>query len=358
MKIWVEDGKGRILRVRPEALDDLLHLYLLLDRGDFVRATTYRQVRVGLRGERGSRVRMNLTVRVEKVSFHRFSDTLRITGVIVEGPEDIAPRGSHHTISVKVGDEILLIKGDGRWNLKYVRKMLEKSRQPRVNAMVIAVDHFSVGVGLVTDQGLRELFSRELDAQSKRWGYRAGRAGLRKFLEEVGRKVAEHYLKLRPTIVIVYGPGFPKEILKDMLIAQGVPGSSLRAVQGWSGGLEGLYEALRNEEVLRIIGASMAVEDERLVSRLFREENVAYGFREVMAAAELGAVSTLLVSSRVLKEDVYGDDMVKLLREVERYGGEIRVVFSDSEAGRLLERLGGIAAILRFRVFKGGSTSS
>src|SRR5439155_1319760 len=82
--------------------DDLWHLHNLVLPGDQVRASTYRREEVKtdkVRPERGEKVRVTLTIRVESVEFQAFSDRLRITGVIVEGPQDL---GRHHTLNVAV----------------------------------------------------------------------------------------------------------------------------------------------------------------------------------------------------------------------------------------------------------------
>ena len=92
----------------PEASVLLGHLYA--ETGDLVRASTYRREDVKtdkVRPERGEKVRVTLTVRVEGVEFQAFSDRLRITGVIVEGPQDL---GRHHTLNVAPEDVLSVIK--------------------------------------------------------------------------------------------------------------------------------------------------------------------------------------------------------------------------------------------------------
>src|SRR6266705_3389470 len=108
--------------MRVENRDDLWHLHNLVLPGDLVRASTTRREEVKsdkVRPERGEKVRVTLTIRVEGVEFQAFSDRLRITGVIVEGPQDL---GRHHTLNVAVEDVLSVIKA---WHPHELRRIDE-----------------------------------------------------------------------------------------------------------------------------------------------------------------------------------------------------------------------------------------
>src|SRR6266571_2615038 len=99
MRVFHRDPKTGEIKMLVENADDLWHLHNLVREGDLVRASTYRREDVKadkVRPERGEKVRVTLTIRVEGVEFQAFSDRLRITGVIVEGPQDL---GRHHTLN-------------------------------------------------------------------------------------------------------------------------------------------------------------------------------------------------------------------------------------------------------------------
>ncbi|MEM1810298.1 MAG: hypothetical protein QW324_05495, partial [Thermofilaceae archaeon] len=89
MRILEEDKRANRLRLQIESPEDLYYTSLIIDEGDLVTAWTTRQVRIerAVESERGERVRVKLTVQVKKVEFQRFSDSLRILGVVVEAPE-------------------------------------------------------------------------------------------------------------------------------------------------------------------------------------------------------------------------------------------------------------------------------
>ena len=132
MRVLHRDPKTGEIKMRVENPDDLWHLHNLLLPGDLVRASTTRREEVKsdkVRPERGEKVRVTLTIRVEGVEFQAFSDRLRITGVIVDGPQDL---GRHHTLNIGVEDVLYSIGNGGYMAALYavlVRGQLVHDRQ-------------------------------------------------------------------------------------------------------------------------------------------------------------------------------------------------------------------------------------
>ena len=60
----------------------------------------------------------------------------------------------------------------------------------------------------------------------------------------------------------------------------------------------------------------------------------------------MGAIKILLVSEDRLRED----EVEKLAEEVEKKGGKVEIISTTHELGEEFYRLGGLGAILRFRV--------
>src|SRR2546428_6782085 len=132
MRVLHRDPKTGEIKVRVENADDLWHLHNLVLPGDLVRASTYRREEVKtdkVRPERGEKVRVTLTIRVESVEFQAFSDRLRITGVIVEGPQDL---GRHHTLNIAVEDVLSVIKTWHPHELRRIEKAVAPGQKPLV----------------------------------------------------------------------------------------------------------------------------------------------------------------------------------------------------------------------------------
>ena len=92
------------------------------------------------------------------------------------------------------------------------------------------------------------------------------------------------------------------------------------------------------------------------MKRLGKGENtVTYGVDDVEKAVQVGAVEKLILADSLLRE---GEDAQRLklevlMRDVEQRAGSVTVVSTEHEAGSKLLALGGIAALLRFPLYKG-----
>ena len=89
MKILERNDKTGEISVQIENLNDLWSLYNVIAENDKVAARTQRRI-VLKEGSKGERKSMYLKINVEDVSFHEFSNRLRIKGTILEGPEDLS----------------------------------------------------------------------------------------------------------------------------------------------------------------------------------------------------------------------------------------------------------------------------
>ena len=87
MKIIFKDPKSGEIKLVPENLDDIWHLYNIIEEGDLVRAVTFRTAEGEkadkLRAKKAEKKKMKLGICVEKVTFHEFSNRLRIQEVMV-----------------------------------------------------------------------------------------------------------------------------------------------------------------------------------------------------------------------------------------------------------------------------------
>ena len=73
---------------------------------------------------------------------------------------------------------------------------------------------------------------------------------------------------------------------------------------------------------------------------------ITYGIKETKNAINLGAVSQLLI----LDTKIASEDMDEAMDMVENMKGEVMVISSEHDGGKQLESLGGMAAILRYKI--------
>ena len=132
MRVLHRDLRAGEIKLRFENPDDLWHLHNLVLPGDLVRASTYRREESKadkIRPERMEKVRVTLTIRIDKVEFQAFSDRLRLTGVITEGEMD---HGQHHTLNVAVDDVLTIIKAWRPHELRRIEDAVAATQKPIV----------------------------------------------------------------------------------------------------------------------------------------------------------------------------------------------------------------------------------
>jgi protein pelota len=343
MRVLHRDPKTGEIKLRVENPDDLWHLHNLLLRGDLVRASTTRREEVKsdkVRPERGEKVRVTLTIRVEDVEFQAFSDRLRISGVIVEGPQDL---GRHHTLNVGVDDVLSIIKTWKGHEIRRIDEAVAAAQKPLV--AFLSLDDEEALIAQLRQYGVRELATMHAPGHGKMFPSGDARTV---FFDDI-------LTQLRTTDIgealVVLGPGFTREAFVEYLKAREPAMAAKVHGHGTAhAGMQGIQEALKAGVGAKVFGESRVAYEtglvEELLEALATNRPVAYGPAEVDEATQAGAVETLLVSDAVVRDPGIED----LMRAVESARGAVVLVSRHHEAGKKLEALGGIAAILRFAI--------
>ncbi|MFB6199220.1 MAG: mRNA surveillance protein Pelota, partial [Halobacteriaceae archaeon] len=124
-------------------------------------------------------------------------------------------------------------------------------------------------------------------------------------------------------------------------------------------GGRGVHEVLKRGAVEKIQEETRIAEEaeliDELMDRMASGEKAACGPEQVSEAAEYGAVETLLIVDEDLRRERSGEgawdiDANDVIETVEQQGGEVVVFSSEFDPGQQLQNLGGIAALLRYRL--------
>jgi protein pelota len=346
-----EEGRTRFALV-PETVDDLWHLSHVLEPGDLVSGDTTRRVRRDdddLRDTGGEREPMHVTLAVgaDDVEFARFANRLRVGGEIV-GCSREDQVGHHHTLNVETRARVEIEK---RWKSDQVDRVEgAEASADRPDVAVATVEEGAAHVHLVAEYGTEEYGS--FTAPTGKGEYARPRSEL---FDRLGAALS----RLDVDAVILAGPGFTKEDARDHIEAEYPEvAERLTVVDTSSVGDRGVHEVLKRGAVDEIrdetrIGREATLIDE-LTERIATDEPATYGVEQVAEAAEFGAVETLLVVDERLRAERAGGewdvDVNEVIESVERKGGEVVVFSSEFDPGRQLSNLGGIAALLRYRL--------
>jgi len=344
MKVLHQDAKNNEIKLLPETLDDLWHLYNLVDEKDLVFATTYRRKEEKpdkLRPERTDKIRMRLGIRVGKVEFHESQDLLRILGSIEQGPQDI---GEHHTLMVSPGEPLTILKP--LWGPKHfdrIKRAIASSERPSI--FFVAIEDTDAVIAAAREYGIKEHATITRNPQGKMYDSKSNEED---YINEVVGKLGQ---VLHGEPLIILGPGFVKEALAKK-IREKLPeiARTVSVQHTGQAGMAGIHELMKSGVGGKVLEESRVARETRLMEQLFSEIGkdglFAYGDAAVKAAAQAGAISTLLV----LDTKVRSSAADKLLRSVEDANGEFVIISSLHEAGRRLESLGGVAALLRYKL--------
>ena len=348
MRIVHRDRKAGLVKVVPEVLDDLYHLAQIVRPRDRVRALTFRTAEVDDDVERRGKAekrKMVLTLEVEDVEFHEFSDRLRIHGVITDGPQD---HGLHHTFNVEADGrgDLSIVKPDGwhKTDLERLDRAAKEAQQPLL--FILAIEDDEATLAAVHHYGVREVSSIQMGGRGKMYETK-GKDG---FFDEVRTRVVTTRPPEAPLIVV--GPGWTRERFIDHLRERAPEHAGGLSTEGTGqGGIVGVHEAIRRGVLQRVVKDHALTRDTELMDRLLAEIArgaglAAYGPQETLQALEVGAVDTLLVTDRLVREGRADD----ALRRAEETATAVHVLAEAHDAGKRLGGFGGVAALLRFRI--------
>ena len=344
------EGRERVTLV-PETLDDLWHLTYIIEPGDRVAGDTTRRIQRNdeqLRDTGGEREHLWLELAVEEVEFAKFANRLRIAGTIEEcSRED--QLGLHHTLNVEETTEI------------EIEKLWKADQNDRLEEAVEATDNPDVAIATV-EEGEANVHTVAQYGTEERATITSttGKGDYARPREELFAELTAVLARMDVDAIILAGPGFTKRDALAYIEEETTDlAGKITVVDTSAIGDRGVHEVLKRGAVEDVQAETrIAAEADRideLMERIATGETVAYGPENVAEAAEFGAVEELLVLDERLrrersKEGEWSIDADEVVRTVEQQGGSVTVFSNEFEPGQQLRNLGGIAALLRYRL--------
>lgn len=126
MKVIELDLAKRYAVIKIDSFLDFLHLQKIIEKNDLIKAKTWRRIFIQ-REEKKIRAKkkfVTLKIKAEKIEFHKHMKKIRITGKIVEAPNEIS-LGEYHTIEVGLGSILTIEKEE--WKKEQIER-LEKAK--------------------------------------------------------------------------------------------------------------------------------------------------------------------------------------------------------------------------------------
>lgn len=340
MRILSLNKKDNFAVIVPEIIGDLWHLQHIIEPGDIVESKSTRTFKLGKKEEKKP---VFIKLKVEKVEFSKHSNTLRISGIIIDGsPEEYVQKGRHHTIILELGNKFKIVKEFKSHHLARLKEAEAEAKKPILNLLLM--DEEKALFATVRNYGV-EYGSEFYSGSNKREEH--SEDAVLKYYSELAKEISS-----KEGMWIVAGPGFEKENFKKYLEKK-YPNLLKRIVFDSVSYVErsGVQELFKRGTIAKVLGKNRLEEEIKLIDsfllHLNKDDGYAlYGLKEIKDALSIGAVDTLLVLDELLRTNKEIVDVVELAEKTSK----ITIFSSESEAGALLKGFGGLCALLRFRI--------
>lgn len=348
-----------VLSVTAEGPDDLLGLRRVLRDGDGMTGSTTRVLKLDRdysRPNKGERVRIRISITIEKISLDGTFGRLRVSGTISESSNDSVPHGSYHSITITAGDSVTITRGGkraGGWSpidLKILRGAASSGAGWNKGFVLVAME---TGVC-----GIARLYGTHLAVSPNIY---SGIGGKR---YKTSHKTEEFFGHVRQGIdavlkngdeVLIMGPGNTKRgFANHIKPPHGRTCGSIRVIDDGvdSGGEDGIYMFTRSEAMQQAMAGSKLAEASRIMDEIMecahkKSPRYTMGYEETLKAARQGSVDSLIFSDGAFKHD-NEQEVVDLLNAAEAGGAKVYGVDSTTDIGLRATGLGGIVSLLRW----------
>ncbi len=339
--------------VIPEDSDDLFTLRRLIEEGDHVVADTTRvikQVKEFGRPDKGERIKVRVSLRVEQIGLDTAVDRLRITGIITETDNELVSKGTHHSLSVEPGDKITIDKGRKWQDLEL--KMLKRSSNS-LTFILVAIDMQEAAVAKVTGTHVKVVPNIYSGQSGKRYQTK-NNPGIETYFTDIAKTVSS--IIGEDDKVIIFGPGETRRRFFNALVSmQEIPKERIQVVDGVDvAGEDGIFVFLRSSAMKEVMSESKLASVSRILDHIMLmvnrgEAKFAMGMHEILHAAEMKAIDTAIFSDSIFNTE-NEEQIVKLLNSIEGYGAKTFAVDSSTDIGLRVSSLGGIVALLRYAI--------
>ena len=349
-QIHVNLKKGE-MKLKIENMDDIWCLSHIIEPEDLVRGKTVRKIKIGESDQRKVNIvkkTIFIEIRVENVEFHEYSSILRVSGTITQGPEDIQ-KGSYHTFNLEPGTVITVIKK--QWLSFQIEKIKQASVETK-KILICVLDRDEVCFGLLKKQGFSLLSEIKGDVEKKA----DLKAKTGNFYGDVVNKLYDYAERYKIENIILASPAFWKEDLMKNIKNDEIKKKITLATCSCSG-KEAIDEVLKRPEVKNVLSQQRVAKELKLVELLLEEISknslAVYGLKETEKAVTAGAVEKLLVTDGLIQKTRLNKTYEKIdpmMKNTESMKGTVNIIGSDHDGGKKLDGLGGIAAILRYKL--------
>lgn len=317
-------------------------------------------------GSTGSqRVKLTLTISVEKVEYDPESYIVKVKGKTIEENKHVR-RGQYHTLDLELNKKFYLTKPVwDSWVETQLSNACDSTRNAEV-AVVIMQEGLAF-VCLVTTNMTVQKAKIEVNIPRKRKNFCSQhQKGMEKFYEQILQAMLRFINFDVIKCILVASPGFVKDQFVEYMWQQANK-NDIRTLldckekfllaHSSTGFKHSIREILSDPLIQPKLEDTKAVQEVKIWNKfqdlLSSDPNKAvYGLRDVETANHYEAISCMMLSDMLFRSNnlALRKKYSQLLHRVKKYGSDVRIFSSMHISGQQLNQLTGIAAILKFEV--------
>ncbi|MFX1311816.1 MAG: mRNA surveillance protein pelota [Promethearchaeota archaeon] len=344
------------ITVQTESLNDLWTLYNVISKDDEVSSLTQRRV-VLKEGTKGERKLMRLKLKVDTISFHEFSNRLRIKGRILEGPDDFVSFGTYHTFNVEISHTISITKE--KWLNHDIKRLKESSKfEKNFLILIIAIETGLATIALISNFRHERIATIKKNIPGKRYKQSYRNKALIEFFGDIERILKEKLETYDINLIIICGPGNIKDHFINSIknLSDKTYMNKIKTCHASSGTESAIIETLKSKELANIKKSAKILYETHLIEKIISQfgedaDLVVVGLNEVSKASEQGAIKHLLIAD-ILIRGADKENKLKIediITNAENSGGSVDIMSTENIPGEQLVNLGSIVGILRYK---------
>lgn len=357
MKILDFHQKQNEITLKVENLNDLWTLYNVISKNDKVAARTQRRV-VLKEGSKGERKPMFLKLSIEDLSFHEFSNRLRLKGKIIEGPEDFVSYGTYHTFNIEMGQKLTITKEN--WFKNELRRLRESSKfETNFIMFIIAIETGLATLASITNFSHNRIATIKKTIPGKRYEQTHRNKAYMEFFEDIKKVLEENLNNTEVNLVIICGPGSTRDrfikYIKESLESKYT--SNIKSIHASSGTESAILETLKSKDLAKLKSKVKVLQETERIEEILglfstNPDLIAIGFNEISNASERGAIKELFIADILIRGASKKNKLQieKIITDVENSGGKIHIMSSEHPTGQRIIDLGSLIGILRYNL--------
>ncbi len=345
MRINKQDRSENLIKLTPENLEDLWHIERILAEGDQVEGVSWRTFKAS-EAAAAEKKKINVRLSAEKIEFARHANRLRVSGKIISGtPEEFVQVGSYHTLDVEPNFAISIYKDWKQHHLERIKQAMAETKRPRLYLLVM--DEREATFATVRGFGVSYEWELEYKGSKRDEAKKQAEEGKQFFGELLSR--LENLKEVHR--IVIAGPGFAATNFIKWAKEKNPKLASLFVLEHCTyADRTGVNELLKKGVVGRVaseerVALELQMMEEFKLGIAKSSDKVCYGLKNVRLAVESTAAKKVMVLDEVLRQKKNVEEIIEL---AQTNGIEVMIFSHESDGGKELAGVGGLAAFLRF----------